>query len=473
MTIAGPNAHNYVMGKGAETKLYVFDHTYTDAVATNRGNILQYNIGEKTLPWEEAPSAIVYNDIANGNLQQNYSSMIAPDGRGGWWLSQYRATDAANIPCLVHINTEGLVDFNSGENPTLIGESRSGAMAVTADYKRIAMGGNNVIRIYDITFDASNVPSLTLAHTVTPAVGANSQSAAFDVAGNVYLVSNSNERLAMWALPKADNSFTTPAREEFKFSVEFPKVEDLTAAAEKNVVTLTWKNPSLDASANHKYNIYRDDALLETIQGATSVTYKDYYLAKGTYKYDVTIVSGDDESDKVTASVTVTEDGAPVSNLQANVLEKDVTLTWNVPANPVVEGITYNIYKQGTLLTNVSVLTYTDANLEAGTYNYEISVVYDGTESAKVAVQAVITTTGISSSDADTFKVYPNPTDGELRIETGGELINTVRLYDMGGKLMISTDKVANSEYTLDLTTYPQGNYILKVNDKTIKVVKK
>lgn len=218
VNVHGSIAHCWVTGKGEDTKLFTFDEDYIDAVATKPGNVLQYNIGTLQSPWQQAPSAIVYDNAKNGNIQLNFNSCIAPDTRGGWWISQHRATDAAGIPSLIHVNAAGTVDFNSGSTPTLIENSVWGGMAVSYDGTRLAMGCNDEIKIFDVTFSDEGIPSLTRIHSIKPALG-NSCGLAFDRAGNVYLISNTTERLGVWALPKTDNQFITPAPETQKIVV--------------------------------------------------------------------------------------------------------------------------------------------------------------------------------------------------------------------------------------------------------------
>ena len=210
--IHGPISHCYITGTGTETKLFTFDKSYVNSVATSTGNILQYNIGDLTsLPWNSEPSAVTYNDALNGNIQLNFNSYIAPDGRGGWWISQYRATDAVGVPSLVHVNAIGVVDFNSGKTPTLIENSYTGGMAVNHEANLIAMGCKDELKIFEIVYAPNGVPSLTKLYSIKPLLGTNTNGVAFDRAGNVYAVSNNNERLAMWALPKTENTFTTTA----------------------------------------------------------------------------------------------------------------------------------------------------------------------------------------------------------------------------------------------------------------------
>jgi hypothetical protein len=82
---------------------------------------------------------------------------------------------------------------------------------VRPDGKQIAMGSNNEVKVYDITFDAQGAASLKQIHSIKPAMGTNTAGIAWDKAGNLYVISNSSERLGVWAMPKTDNNFVTPA----------------------------------------------------------------------------------------------------------------------------------------------------------------------------------------------------------------------------------------------------------------------
>lgn len=61
--------------------------------------------------------------------------------------------------------------------------------------------------------------------------------------------------------------------------------------------------------------------------------------------------------------------------------------------------------------------------------------------------------------------IYPNPTHGELKIETEGYETGTttgVYLYNLSGSLLINKSP-AGATLTLDLSGYPVGIYILKI----------
>ena len=193
-----------IIGKGTETRLFTYDRPASPVA----GGIYRYDIGQGTLPWTVAPSATVYDDTQNGNRFQNGYGQIASDARGGWWICQYRAGSGGEaVPALVH-ETSGTLDYNCG---TTLTSSYQGAMAVNADGTLLAMATKGgTAEVFEVAYDASNKPTLTQKYSI--GWGTSSQylqNAAFDAAGNLYLVSNYNERLMVYALPKVENSYTT------------------------------------------------------------------------------------------------------------------------------------------------------------------------------------------------------------------------------------------------------------------------
>lgn len=300
VAVHGSTASCYVTGTGENTVLYTFDEDYK--VDGKAGNILQYNIGTAT-HWTEAPS-VAFNNAATGGYQANMNSTILPDGRGGWWISQYRATDQPAVPSLIHYDGTK-VDFVSGKvDPTIIENSRNGGMAISLDGTRIAMGCNNEIKILGISYDEDGVPSIERLHSIKPGLGANSNSLAFDWGGNVYLISNSGERLGMWALPKADNTAVTPApsSQTITNEIEVGPVRNLAASAEAEGIVLTWEEPA-GSTGVPEYNVYRGTELIATV---SETTYTDKVGADGEYTYSVTAVYGTYETEKATVSIVIT-----------------------------------------------------------------------------------------------------------------------------------------------------------------------
>ncbi|MDR0415088.1 MAG: InlB B-repeat-containing protein, partial [Prevotellaceae bacterium] len=71
---------------------------------------------------------------------------------------------------------------------------------------------------------------------------------------------------------------------------------------------------------------------------------------------------------------------------------------------------------------------------------------------------------GGSAEERNSLRVYPNPTTGELTVESeGAEML----LYTLSGTLL---ERTLSS--SLNLSSYPNGIYLLKAGNKTAKVVK-
>lgn len=195
-----------IIGSGTETKLF----TYNRPASPVAGGIYRYDIGTAVLPWVSAPSATIYDDMQNGNLLQNSYGQIASDTHGGWWMCQYRAgTGGASVPALIHA-TNGKLDYNCSSS---LPSSYQGAMAVNADGSALAIGTKGgKVEVFNVVYDASNKPTLTAKCSIDWGEATDYlQNMAFDVAGNLYLISNYNERLMVYSLPKSDNTYTTHA----------------------------------------------------------------------------------------------------------------------------------------------------------------------------------------------------------------------------------------------------------------------
>jgi len=81
-------------------------------------------------------------------------------------------------------------------------------------------------------------------------------------------------------------------------------------------------------------------------------------------------------------------------------------------------------------------------------------------------------TTGMEEISQTSLKVFPNPTTGELRVESGELRVESVEIFDvMGRKQSFST---LNSQFStpIDISHLPAGIYFLKVDNVTVKVIK-
>lgn len=204
--IANTVMHCVITGYGEKKRLYTMDHDI--ASTTLSSSIWRYNIGEAELPWNNAPSAMAYNDQQYGKMQ-NGSGQIARDGRGGWWMSQYRHSSTEAVPSLVHI-TDGKIDLNVG---TDIATSQQGGMAVNTDGSLVAIGRElGTIAVYEATYNAKGKPTLKERNVISYGAGIETSitmGCEFDAAGNLYIVTPTDRILYVFTMPKLDNSFTT------------------------------------------------------------------------------------------------------------------------------------------------------------------------------------------------------------------------------------------------------------------------
>ena len=65
------------------------------------------------------------------------------------------------------------------------------------------------------------------------------------------------------------------------------------------------------------------------------------------------------------------------------------------------------------------------------------------------------------------IRIYPNPTNGMIYIQTATNTPTDFRLYSVEGRLLKN-----GSSTEVDLSGYAKGVYFLKVNESTFKVVR-
>jgi hypothetical protein len=82
--------------------------------------------------------------------------------------------------------------------------------------------------------------------------------------------------------------------------------------------------------------------------------------------------------------------------------------------------------------------------------------------------------TGITSAAKESLLVYPNPvTNGQLIVANGQwKAGDRVELYDLLGRLVLST-RLSGVQATVNVSSLPQGAYIVKLGNKTALIQKK
>ncbi|MBR5898006.1 MAG: hypothetical protein IKZ14_00885, partial [Muribaculaceae bacterium] len=187
------------------------------------------------------------------------------DKEGGLWYCQYRGAPTDAQPGLVYINAEGKETYKD-----LVSRG-GGGVRVSPDGKQIAIASSSTnpkqFTIYNIVMN-DGVPALQPVMVITHGIGTNFYDVAWDLAGNLYGVSNSGELVRGFALPR-EEAFTTKAASRYAFEYAPFKQSHLPdfAPVSEMTVTKVWEsNEGIPAAA---YGAYRfgsgvDDDVLTT-----------------------------------------------------------------------------------------------------------------------------------------------------------------------------------------------------------------
>ncbi|MDD4633441.1 MAG: C25 family cysteine peptidase [Bacteroidales bacterium] len=338
----------------------------------------------------------VNGTLSSTNSNVSISTPTQPFGTiavGGTAMAAYSVTIAASAPATEPIS------FNinaSGDN---------GAITATGDFN-IANSCNVIFDLYDSYGDGWNGASLTVAfddgtpsQSLTIASG-NSDSYVIEInTGTTVTVSfvsgswNSECSFAIAYEESGDVIYESTGTPQAGVQCTFvcncgtipmdpcDAVENLTAEVNGANVELSWTASAVS------YNVTRDGIEIATAVAATSYTDEDAPAGEHTY---CVIAVCEEGSISVPACYDVNVGGSnynPITNLAANVQNGDVTLSWTSPSGAV----SYNIYQDGTLLTNTTSANYTVENVAAGEHIFCVEAVYaDGGVSTQKCVNVYV-----------------------------------------------------------------------------------
>jgi len=190
-------------------------------------------------------------------------------------------------------------------------------------------------------------------------------------------------------------------------------------------------------------------------------TYPSGYVNAVAYNYSYETVKWDyftmeyEELEELLAPVNLTID-------ESNASLGIAVANWEAADGS--EPNSFNLYLDNTttVIANVSDLTYTLTDLEAGEHFAGVSAVYESGESEIVTATFNITI-GVNNLDAQNIVLYPNPAVNLLTIdcEAGSELT----VYSCSGQVVIR-EITSNELHTVNISELQGGNYyvVLKNN---------
>ena len=150
-------------------------------------------------------------------------------------------------------------------------------------------------------------------------------------------------------------------------------------------------------------------------------------------------------------------DYAPVENLEANVEDPTVTLTWEAPEG----AINYIVMRNGIEIGQTTDTTYVDETALLINYTYCIIAEYDGGQSVPECITADLTS--LDENDG-TFALYPNPANSILYIN-GGDTEFTYVMYNGLGQVVANGKAQGTEQISVESLT--KGVYFIRLTNGT------
>ena len=150
-------------------------------------------------------------------------------------------------------------------------------------------------------------------------------------------------------------------------------------------------------------------------------------------------------------------DYAPVENLEADVEDPTVTLTWEAPEG----AINYIVMRNGLEIGQTADTSYVDETAMLINYTYCVIAEYEGGRSVPECVSVDLT--GLYEND-DTFALYPNPTNSILYIN-GGDSEFTYVMYNGMGQV-VANGKAQGTEQ-ISVESLAKGIYFIRLTNGT------
>ncbi|WP_338733827.1 T9SS type A sorting domain-containing protein [Mangrovimonas cancribranchiae] len=78
----------------------------------------------------------------------------------------------------------------------------------------------------------------------------------------------------------------------------------------------------------------------------------------------------------------------------------------------------------------------------------------------------------VSQANENSIKIFPNPSTGIVNIKSQNILINTIELYDMLGRKVLS-ENINSNQKQINLSRFPSGMYLVKIGTDTKSTTKR
>jgi len=134
----------------------------------------------------------------------------------------------------------------------------------------------------------------------------------------------------------------------------------------------------------------------------------------------------------------------------------------------------YNIYRDGSkIASGIKEVYYTDSGFDSNkSHKWEVKTVCSGGGESNPASVTKGCTVGIDENENQEISIYPNPTSGEIKVQSSKFKVQSVEVFDVMGKKQKSR-KAEEQNVLLDISDLSNGIYFVKITTESGVVTKK
>jgi len=250
--------------------------------------------------------------------------------------------------------------------------------------------------------------------------------------------------------------FSEPS-ETISFDLEFPyPIEFLNYSVEENNITLLWERPVYADNVRSlvHYEIFRNGVSLGT---TNAVTYTDYDLINATYEYYITVNYTNESSQPSNIQSIDLVIQYPVEELNATVQNRNnIVLSWDTNSYSGNTCESFNILRNGELLTNTVEFSYTDSNLNDGEYTYSITAIYSNGSADAIVSETIQIEYPYPVSDFEVSVIEDDILLSWNYTETGSSIFKIFKNNVLIGQTTehsYNDSSLANGTYTYHIVT--------------------
>ncbi|MDR2971520.1 MAG: M28 family peptidase [Bacteroidales bacterium] len=137
----------------------------------------------------------------------------------------------------------------------------------------------------------------------------------------------------------------------------------------------------------------------------------------------------------------------------------------------VKQSVEYYVYKDGFKIAQTTELSYIDVVDDYFTHCYMVTAAENCgdelLESAFSNESCISKPFGIKEFNSN-YKIFPNPTTGELQVTSDKLQVTSIEIYDIYGRAITTHCSLLTTHYSINVSHLPAGIYFIKIGDEFV-----